>query len=198
MFNGIRRALGRRTSTFPIKLLARTGITPNQLTVLGLLLTIGVAWILSRGDFLLGGFLVLLSAAFDLLDGGLARATGRTTRFGALLDSTFDRFSEAALFLGLTSYYANQGSYQEIMLIGAAMAGSMTTSYVRARAEGLGLTCEVGLFTRPERVIVLAIGLIFNQMLVVLWVIAVLSNLIAWQRLLHVLKQTRGRDAEKP
>ncbi|MEE8373641.1 MAG: CDP-alcohol phosphatidyltransferase family protein [Dehalococcoidia bacterium] len=163
------------------------------MTVLGLLLTIGVAWILSRGDFLLGGFLVLLSGAFDLLDGGLARATGRTTRFGALLDSTFDRFSEAALFLGLMSYYANQGSYQEIMLIGAAMAGSMTTSYVRARAEGLGLTCEVGLFTRPERVIVLAIGLISNQMLVVLWVIAVLSNLIAWQRVFHVLKQVRGQ-----
>lgn len=193
MFNGIRRALGRRASTLPTKLLARTGITPNQLTVLGLLLTIGVAWILSRGDFLLGGFLVLLSGAFDLLDGGLARATGRVTKFGALLDSTFDRFSEAALFLGLMSYYANQGSYQEIMLIGAAMAGSMTTSYVRARAEGLGLTCEVGLFTRPERVIVLAIGLIFNQMLVVLWVIAVLSNLIAWQRVLHVLKQVRGQ-----
>lgn len=193
MFNVIRRALGRRASTLPARALARTGITPNQLTVLGLLLTIGVAWILSRGDFLLGGFLVLLSGAFDLLDGGLARATGRTTRFGALLDSTFDRFSEAALFLGLMSYYANQGSYQEIMLIGAAMAGSMTTSYVRARAEGLGLTCEVGLFTRPERVIVLAIGLIFNQMLVVLWVIAVLSNLIAWQRVLHVLKQVRGQ-----
>lgn len=193
MFNVIRRALGRRASTLPARALARTGITPNQLTVLGLLLTIGVAWILSRGDFLLGGFLVLLSGAFDLLDGGLARATGRTTRFGALLDSTFDRFSEAALFLGLMSYYANQGSYQEIMLIGAAMAGSMTTSYVKARAEGLGLTCEVGLFTRPERVIVLAIGLIFNQMLVVLWVIAVLSNLIAWQRVLHVLKQVRGQ-----
>lgn len=193
MFNVIRRALGRRASTLPARALARTGITPNQLTVLGLLLTIGVAWILSRGDFLLGGFLVLLSGAFDLLDGELARATGRTTRFGALLDSTFDRFSEAALFLGLMSYYANQGSYQEIMLIGAAMAGSMTTSYVKARAEGLGLTCEVGLFTRPERVIVLAIGLIFNQMLVVLWVIAVLSNLIAWQRVLHVLKQVRGQ-----
>lgn len=193
MFNVIRRALGRRASTLPARALAKTGITPNQLTVLGLLLTIGVAWILSRGDFLLGGFLVLLSGAFDLLDGELARATGRTTRFGALLDSTFDRFSEAALFLGLMSYYANQGSYQEIMLIGAAMAGSMTTSYVKARAEGLGLTCEVGLFTRPERVIVLAIGLIFNQMLVVLWVIAVLSNLIAWQRVLHVLKQVRGQ-----
>lgn len=193
MFNVIRRALGRRASTLPARALARTGITPNLLTVLGLLLTIGVAWILSRGDFLLGGFLVLLSGAFDLLDGELARATGRTTRFGALLDSTFDRFSEAALFLGVMSYYANQGSYQEIMLIGAAMAGSMTTSYVKARAEGLGLTCEVGLFTRPERVIVLAIGLIFNQMLVVLWVIAVLSNLIAWQRVLHVLKQVRGQ-----
>jgi len=152
-----------------------------------------VAWVLSTGHFFLGGFLVLLLGAFDMLDGAVARASGRSTRFGALLDSTFDRFSEAALFLGLLAYYANQGSHQELVLVGAGLVGSMMTSYVRARAEGLGLTCEVGIFTRPERVIVLAIGLIFNQMLVVLWIIAVLANLVAWQRLFYVWQQI-GRE----
>jgi len=189
-----RHSLALRVNRLPAKLLAKTGLNPNVLTVLGLLLAFGVAWILSTGHFFVGGFLVLVSGAFDLLDGALARASGRSTRFGALLDSTFDRFSEAAMFLGLLAYYADQGSHQELVLVGAGLVGSMMTSYVRARAEGLGLTCEVGIFTRPERVIVLAIGLILNQMLVVLWIIAVLANLIAWQRLFHVWRQTGGRQ----
>lgn len=189
-----RHSLALRVNRLPAKLLAKTGLNPNVLTVLGLLLAFGVAWILSTGHFFVGGFLVLVSGAFDLLDGALARASGRSTRFGALLDSTFDRFSEAAMFLGLLAYYVNQeGSYQELVLVGAGLVGSMMTSYVKARAEGLGLTCEVGIFTRSERVIVLAIGLILNQMLVVLWIIAVLANLIAWQRLFYVWRQTGGR-----
>jgi len=187
-----RRTLAQHINRYPAKLLAKTGLSPDVLTILGLLIAIAVAWILSTGRFFLGGFLVLLSGAFDMIDGALARATGRSTKFGALLDSTLDRFSEAALFLGLLAYYANQGSETEIILVGAGLVGSMTTSYVRARAEGLGLTCEVGLFTRPERIILLAIGLIFNQMLVVLWIIAVLSNLIAWQRLFYVWQQLRN------
>ena len=194
MLNKARRALGQRVNELPAKLLAKTGINPNVLTAIGLLLTLGVAWVLYTGRFFLGGFLVLLSGAFDLLDGAVARASGRTTLFGALLDSTFDRFSEAALFLGLLAYYAGQGSFQESLLVGAALVGSLTTSYVRARAEGLGLKCEVGIFTRPERVILLAIGLIFNQMLVVLWIMAVLSNLTAWRRLFHVWRQTRKQQ----
>ncbi|MDY6892888.1 MAG: CDP-alcohol phosphatidyltransferase family protein [Chloroflexota bacterium] len=194
MLNKARRALGQRVNKLPAKLLAKTGINPNVLTVIGLLLTLAVAWVVYTGRFFLGGFLVLLSGAFDLLDGAVARASGRTTLFGALLDSTFDRFSEAALFLGLLAYYAGQGSFQESLLVGAALVGSLTTSYVRARAEGLGLKCEVGIFTRPERVVLLAIGLIFNQMLVVLWIMAVLSNLTAWRRLFHVWRQTRKQQ----
>ena len=195
--NRARRTLAQYIIKYPEKLLVRTGLSPDVLTVLGLLLAIGVAWLLSTGRFFLGGFLVLLSGAFDMLDGALARATGRSTRFGSLLDSTFDRFSEAALFIGIIAYYANQGLKQELLLAGAALVGSMMTSYVRARAEGLGLRCEVGIFTRPERVILLAIGLIFNQMLVILWIIAVLSNLIAWQRLIYVWQQLRKeREAD--
>jgi len=186
-----RRALAQYVNKYPARLLARSGLSPDVLTIIGLLLAIVVAWILSQGRFFMGGFLVLLSGAFDMLDGALARATGRSTRFGSLLDSTFDRLSEAALFLGLLAYYANKGSDQELLLVGAGLVGSFMTSYVRARAEGLGLNCEVGIFTRPERVILLSVGLIFNQMLVVLWIIAVLSNLVAWQRIFNVWRQLR-------
>jgi CDP-diacylglycerol--glycerol-3-phosphate 3-phosphatidyltransferase len=197
VLNKARRTLAQRVNKIPAELVAKTGISPNTVTAIGLLIAIATAWVLSTGRFFLGGFLVLISGAFDMLDGAVARISGGSTRFGAILDSTFDRISEAALFLGLLAYYADQGSFQEVVLVGAALLGSMLTSYVRARAEGLGLKCEVGLFTRPERVILLAIGLIFDQMLVILWIIAVLSNLIAWQRLIYVWQQTKKERKEE-
>lgn len=197
MLKKARRTLVQRVNRIPAELVAKTGISPNIVTTLGLLVALVTAWVLSTGHFFLGGFLVLVSGAFDMLDGAVARISGRSTRFGAILDSTFDRLSEAALFLGLLAYYANQGSFQEVVLVGAALVGSMLTSYVRARAEGLGLKCEVGFFTRPERVILLAIGLILNQMLVILWIIAVLSNLVAWQRLFYVWQQLRKECKEE-
>ena len=193
MLAKVRRTLAQRISKFPAMLLAKIGISPNALTLFGFAMTLAVAWVLSTGRFFLGGFLVLLSASLDFLDGALARATGRSTKFGAFLDSTLDRFSDAALFLGLLAYYASQGSYHQILLVGAAMMGSLVTSYARARAEGLGLKDEVGLFTRTERIILLAIGLITNQMIVILWIIAVLSNFTALQRLFHVWRQTGGK-----
>jgi len=189
----VRHTLARHISKPIAALLAKIGISPNALTVFGFFATLAVAWVLSTGRFFLGGFLVLLAGSLDFLDGALARATGRSTKFGAFLDSTLDRFSDAALFLGLLAYYANQGSYHQIVLIGAALMGSLVTSYTRARAEGLGLKDEVGLFTRTERIILLAIGLIFNQMIVVLWIIAVLSNFTALQRIYHVWRQTGGK-----
>jgi CDP-diacylglycerol--glycerol-3-phosphate 3-phosphatidyltransferase len=197
VLNKARRSLAQRVNKIPAELVAKTRISPNIVTALGLLVALVTAWVLYTGHFFLGGFLVLVSGAFDMLDGAVARISGRSTQFGAIFDSTFDRLSEAALFLGLLAYYANQGSFQEVVLVGAVLVGSMMTSYVRARAEGLGLKCEVGLFTRPERVILLAIGLIFNQMLVILWIIAVLSNLIAWQRLFYVWQQIRKACKEE-
>ncbi|MFC1974333.1 CDP-alcohol phosphatidyltransferase family protein [Chloroflexota bacterium] len=189
-----RRALANPVVQLPARLLAKSGLNPNILTILGFLLTLGVASILATGHLFLGGFLVLLSGAADLLDGAVARLSGKSSRFGALLDSTLDRFSEAALFSGLLAYYANQGSLYEIVLVAAALVGSMMTSYVKARAEGLGMKCEVGIFTRPERVILLAIGLIFNQLLIILWIIAILSNLTAWHRLIHLWQQAKKQD----
>jgi len=194
----VRHSLAHVLSRLPVALLTRTGLSPNALTVFGFLMTLAVAWVLYTGRFFLGGFLVLLSGSLDFLDGALARATGRSTKFGAFLDSTLDRFSEAVLFLGLLAYYAGQGAYQESILIGAALTGSMLTSYTRARAEGLGLAGEVGFFTRTERVVLLAIGLIVGNwsdlaMVVVLWILAVLTNLIAVQRIFHVWRQTGGK-----
>ena len=198
MLAKVRHTLAQHISKPIAALLAKTGISPNALTVFGFFATLAVAWVLSTGRFFLGGFLVLLAGSLDFLDGALARATGRSTKFGAFLDSTLDRFSDAALFLGLLAYYASQGShYTEIVLIGAALTGSLATSYTRARAEGLGLKDEVGFFTRTERIILLAIGLIVGHwhsyaMVVVLWIIAVLSNLTALQRIYHVWRQTGG------
>jgi CDP-diacylglycerol--glycerol-3-phosphate 3-phosphatidyltransferase len=196
VLNTARRTLAQRVNKLPVSLLAKSGISPNSITILGFLLSCVVAWVLATGHLFLGGFLTLLSGAFDMLDGAVARITGKSSRFGALLDSTVDRLSEGALFIGLLAYYAERSSYQEIILIGAAIVGSFMTSYVRARAESLGLKCEVGIFTRPERVILLAIGLIFDQMLVILWIIAVLSNLIAGQRLLYIRQQLRKDERE--
>lgn len=170
--------------------LARLGLTPNALTALGLLAGGGAAALVALGRFWEGGLLLLVGGALDLLDGALARATGRASPGGALLDSTADRLSEAALFLGLLIFY--QGRSQElVILVYLAAVGSFLVSYVRARAEGLGLELREGLFTRAERVTLLALGLIIGQMRVILWIVAVLSLLTALQRL-YVARRRAG------
>ena len=140
---------------------------------------------------LIGGVLVLVAGLFDILDGALARFTNRTTRFGALLDSTFDRLSEALLLFGLLILYLNSDYTIEILLIFGVMVGSFLISYIRARAEGLGIECKTGLFTRAERVIILALGLIVNQVLIALIILAVFTFITVVQRLVHVWQQTR-------
>ncbi len=191
MLNEVRRTLAHRLTAPIIPLLVRSKLTPNALTVLGFLLSLGAAGLLGMGYLFRGGFLVLFAGVFDLLDGALARATNRSSKFGALLDSTLDRLSEGALFFGLLIFYVRQASLHETLLIFIAFLGSFLVSYLRARGEGLGLRCEVGFFTRPERVLLLALGLLINQVLIILWVVAVLTYLTAGQRLLHLWKQTR-------
>lgn len=192
MLSQIRHAVGHRLGDPVARLIAKTGLTPNALTIVGFLLNIGVAVLLAMGHLFIGGFLLLFSGVFDLLDGALARVTGQSTRFGAILDSTLDRFSEAIVLFGLLLFYTYLPSTREILLIFATLVGSLMVSYVRARAEGLGLRCEVGLFTRPERVILLAAGLIFGQILIyILWILAVGTNLTALRRFLYLWRQTR-------
>jgi len=174
------------------RLIGRTGISPNLLTVTGFVLMVGVAYVLATGHLRLGGVLIVLAGTFDALDGALARLTGRKSRFGAFLDSTVDRFSEAVIYLGLLAHYLQHGGRQESFLIYATIVGSLMVSYARARAEGIGIECKRGLMTRFERVAVLVIGLVLDQMRIALWVLAILSNFTALQRMYHVWQATGG------
>jgi CDP-diacylglycerol--glycerol-3-phosphate 3-phosphatidyltransferase len=172
-------------------MLSKSGIKPNALTFIGLALNIAAAYVIAIGHFLPGGILVLISGLFDLLDGALARLTEQTTQFGAILDSTVDRISEAAILCGVLIWYMPKGATLEIVLLFAVLIGSFLVSYIRARAEGLGLQCQVGLFTRAERVIVLAIGLLVNQVFIALCVLAVFVYVTVIQRLVYLRKQAK-------
>ena len=195
MLSKFRHTLAWYLTEPAVRVIAKTKLSPNVLTILGFLITLVIAWVLAIGHLFLGGFLVLFSGWFDLLDGALARSTGQITKFGALLDSTLDRLGEAALLFGLLFFYLGQNAFQESLLIFAILVGSVMVSYIRARAEGLGLECKVGLFTRPERLILLALGLILSRidiaLLIVLWILAVGTNLTAIQRLFYVWRKTR-------
>lgn len=171
---------------------AATGLSPNMLTVLGFLFMLVVAAVLARGAFLLGGILLILASLFDALDGSVARVTGRVTRFGGFLDSTLDRWAEAALYGGLIWWFWQQGLGRELALAYAAIVGSLMVSYTRARAEGLGVECKVGWFTRFERIAVLILGLLLNQVGIALVILALLSNLTAVQRVWHVYRVLEG------
>ncbi len=188
--------LARKYSRIILEPIARfvgwTNISPNVITMIGFLLTAGVAVVISMGYLQLGGFLIIAAAAFDALDGTLARMMGRTSRFGAFLDSTMDRFSEAVIFLGLFVYLALQGAQTELILIYITIVGSLMVSYTRARAEGLGIQVKEGLLTRFERVVLLIIALIFNWLLPVLWILAVFTIFTAIQRIYVVWRITDG------
>lgn len=172
--------------------LARTGITPNALSLLGFALNLGVAVVLATGHLRWGGVLIILVSLFDGLDGALARYTGKVSTFGAFLDSTLDRYSEAALFIGLIWHFLGLHANAEVLLACVALFGSEAVSYTRARAEGLRIECKVGWFTRAERMIVLALGLALGLPLVTFWVLAVFTNLTALQRIWHVRRQATG------
>jgi CDP-diacylglycerol--glycerol-3-phosphate 3-phosphatidyltransferase len=186
----IRKDLAHRITDPIVRILSRSGITPNALTFINLALNIVAAYVIATGHFLLGGVLVLVAGLFDLLDGALARFTKQTTRFGAILDSVADRISEAAILCGLLIWYIPQEEASlEIVLIFVVLIGSFLVSYIRARAEGLGWQCQVGLFTRAERVIVLAIGLLINQIFIALCVLVIFVFITVVQRLVYLWKQ---------
>ncbi len=188
----IRRNLGYRITDPVVRILSKSGITPNALTFINLALNIIAAYVIATGHLLLGGVLVLVAGLFDLFDGALARFTKQTTRFGAILDSVADRISEAAILCGLLIWYIPQEEASlEIVLIFVVLIGSFLVSYIRARAEGLGWQCQVGLFTRAERVIVLAIGLLINQIFIALCVLVIFVFITVVQRLIYLRKQDK-------
>lgn len=187
---------GRGWIATPLSYIARgleaTGISPNALTIIGFVLTVAVALILATGNFLAGGILLIFAALFDTLDGALARHTGRVTVFGAFLDSTMDRYSEAVTLIGLMAFYARQpDNWQPILLLGCTLVGSLMVSYTRARAEAVGIECKEGFFQRTERIIVLIIGLVTGWMLPVLWILAVFTNVTVIQRVMAVHSSTK-------
>lgn len=172
--------------------LARLGLTPNTVTLVGLALNGVVAWVLSNGHFVLGGALMLAAGVFDMLDGAVARAAGKVTRFGGFLDSTLDRYSEALLLLGLLAFFTEAKNESAVLLVYITFVGSVMISYARARAEALGVSGEAGLLARPERVVLLGLLLVFNAPVPALWILAVGTNLTAVQRIWHTYRVLGG------
>jgi CDP-diacylglycerol--glycerol-3-phosphate 3-phosphatidyltransferase len=168
----------------PIALfLARLGLTPNTITVLGFLMTAAVAVVLAAGRTQLAGVLLIGTLAFDAVDGTLARLMGTTSRFGAFLDSTLDRWAEVVIYAALVWVFLKNGQDNGVLLAVAALATSLMVSYTRARAEGAGFQCKEGLLTRFERIVILIAGLIFNQIIWALAIIAILAGFTAVQRI---------------
>jgi CDP-diacylglycerol--glycerol-3-phosphate 3-phosphatidyltransferase len=171
----------------------RLGLTPNMMTMLGLLGNTVGAYYLARGEMLTGGLLVLLMTPIDALDGTMARLRGESGDFGAFVDSVSDRYSELIIYGGLLYYFLSLGEPLGGLLVFGAAAGSVLVSYVKARAEGLGYEAKVGLLTRVERYLVLAPSLVFNQLYIGLGIIAVLANFTALQRIWYVRGQAHRK-----
>jgi len=172
--------------------LNRLGLMPNTVTLIGLAGTLVASVLLARGNFLVGGILVLAMGPIDALDGTMARLRGEATEFGAFVDSVTDRYSELLILGGLLVYFLQQGDVLTGTLVFAAAAGSVLVSYVKARAEGLHFEARVGILTRMERYLVMAPSLILGYPKVGLWIIAILANLTAVQRIVHVRRQARS------
>ncbi len=193
MINERMQAWGRARAQQIARLLLWTGLTPNALTLIGLLLNCAVAGVLAGGWLRWGGVLVLAAGLFDLLDGAMAKVTDQTTPFGAFLDSTLDRYSEVILFGGLLLHLlSTPDARQGALLIYLTITGSILVSYARARAEALGYKLQVGLLARPERILILAAGLVLGQVIAALWLLAIFTNITAAQRIYH-LWATAGR-----
>lgn len=191
-----RRQLGKYFTEPIVKVLEKTHITPNGVTWVGLLITIVAAVLVALKHPFAAGFVVLFAGLFDMLDGALARYTNRVTKFGGVLDSTLDRVSEAMVLIGIAVFYANQQSTWGVAFAGVTMMSSQLVSYIRAKAEAMGIKCEIGLLTRPERVVILSLGLLLSSfnyiLLIALAIIAVLSLFTAGQRLFFVKKKIKS------
>ncbi len=191
------KSRSRALAEAPARFLGRLGFSPNGLTIVGSLLTASVGLMVAQGWFLAAGICLWLFSLTDTLDGALARATNRVSIFGAFLDSVCDRYAEAAVFFGLVWWYQSAANPLGVVLAYLALVGSLMVSYARARAEGVGLqAAEVGWFQRPERIIVLGVGLIVAPfipavLLVVLASLAILTTITVLQRVVHVARASR-------
>jgi CDP-diacylglycerol---glycerol-3-phosphate 3-phosphatidyltransferase len=185
-----------------VRMLALTRINPNVLTVMGLVVNTYAAFLFGyatgenqRRMFLYAGLVIIGSGFFDLVDGRVARASNQVSLFGGFFDSVVDRYSDASLFFGLLVFYARGNRFFYVVLTALVMISSIMVSYARARAESLIGTCRVGFLERPERLVLLIIGALFNVMAPVLWVIAVLSTITVIHRIVHTWQRTKEMEA---
>lgn len=201
-FNGVRKKLAYYFTKPAVNLLKRTAVTPNALSIIGYCITIVTAVLIAFGHTLIAGFVMLFGGYFDIIDGALAREKGLATPFGAVLDSTLDRLSESTVLLGILVLFLSGGGQPflsligrewAVFLVGLALLSFPVVSHVRAKAEAIGLECTEGIFTRTERVILLTLGLWFNQLIIALAVIVLLTLVTAGQRLRLVFRETQKK-----
>jgi CDP-diacylglycerol--glycerol-3-phosphate 3-phosphatidyltransferase len=184
-----------------IKRLARWGIHPNAFTMAGFVFTLSAAAALFKQHLRIGGLLILTGGLCDCIDGNLARAAGKTSRFGALFDSAVDRYSEFFIFLGILAYCIARNESLTAVLAFLALCGSIMVSYSRARAESLGFESQAGLMQRPERIVFLGLGALIHPATfkLAIWMVAIFANLTALQRLRHAYQQdSAARDKSQP
>ena len=178
------------TAAVPMaKILARLNISPNQVSSAGFAFNVVAAVFVVTNDLAVAGAVYLFAGCLDLMDGTLARVTGKASKFGAFFDSTIDRISEGVVFAAITYRFAAEGQNLMAAIVVLALLGSLLVSYVRARAEGLGGECKVGLLTRAERVIILTMGLLFGVLSEVIILLAVMTSVTVAQRVHHMAKQ---------
>jgi CDP-diacylglycerol---glycerol-3-phosphate 3-phosphatidyltransferase len=174
---------------------AASGVNPNFLTFIGFGINLMAAYLFAYGYFRWAGLTIILAGLFDMTDGRVARLEGRVTPFGGFYDSVMDRYSDLCLLIGLVIYYGRINRFQYVSLVAVAMIGSVMVSYSRARAENIIPSCKVGFLERPERVVLIIIGALFDRMAPVLWLIAVLSNVTVIHRIIHTRHEARKRVA---
>jgi CDP-diacylglycerol--glycerol-3-phosphate 3-phosphatidyltransferase len=198
------RSFGKACAVLLYKIvhgLALTRISPNVLTFMGLVINTVAAFLFGyarsgnqEAMFRYAGLVIIGAGIFDMVDGRVARATGKVTSFGGFFDSVIDRYSDVALYFGLLVYYARAGRFFYLVLTAVVMITSVMVSYTRARAESLIGQCKVGFMERPERIVLVILGALFNRMAPVLWVIAVLGNLTVIHRIVYTYRKSRERD----
>ena len=185
-----------------VEFFVRLKLNPNFFTTIGFIVTIGAAVLFALGHLTIAGWIILLAGTFDIIDGKVARATKRVTKFGALYDSTLDRYSEVIMFFGMAFYFIKLDMFITSIAVSFALGGSVMVSYVRARAEALGLQCKVGIMQRPERVVYIGFGAILSifhigTFIFAILLIAVFANITAVQRVYHIWLSENGKKDQK-
>src|SRR5262245_59146501 len=194
--SGMLGTAGRLILDSIVNLLAAFNVNPNLLTLIGLVINIFAAVLFAKGMFTLAGLVVLFAGIFDMVDGEVARRTGKVTKFGAFFDSVIDRYSDVVLLLGLVVWYAKLDRIFYAGLVVMSLIGSIMTCYTRARAESLIPACKVGFLERPERIVLMIIGALSNRMGAAMWVMAVLSNWTVSQRIWSTWQETKKLEQE--